>query len=65
MRRLLNLLLLLAILALPLPARAAQAVAPGGQETSVGEERAALEQGLELYRTGQFDAAIAAAGGVS
>jgi ABC-type branched-subunit amino acid transport system substrate-binding protein len=57
MRRLLNLLLLLAILALPLPARAAQAVAPGGQETSVGEERAALEQGLELYRTGQFDAA--------
>ncbi len=58
MRRLLNLLLLLAVLVLPLSVRAAQVVAPGGRETSVGEEQAALEQGLELYRTGQFDAAV-------
>lgn len=57
MARVLNLVLLLAILALPFPARAVQASAPGGA-SNPSEGREDLERGLELYRTDQFDAAI-------
>ncbi len=58
MGRLLNLVLLLAVLALPLPVRTGQAAVPASQDALLGEGREALEQGLELYEAGQFEQAI-------